>query len=398
MLPALQPSGTRTAGAIIGHYLQLKDQSGAVVATFVGGGRGASLGGLSSFSYRKRLRTPGATTVRISGLDDRIASFLALDANLDAQWEFFRNDPLIGSVYTLDHESFHRAEELNEMQDGSVIYISRGQGYNVLLRSEAIRYAAGSAETNKSGDSATVAREFVDENIGPGAGLDSNGDPRVMPGLSLAAFPASGITWSGGRTNKNLEEVLDEIADFAPADYMVVGIGAALFEVQWRDGRWGEDRTTGNAAGNPVIRFSARSGNVAIVKSRYSHLNAVTTVYVMGQGRGASRKFATVSDAVLLAASPWSRRAIARSQTNEPDTANLAIRGQEQLDKQRARRMFEFRVTQTEAVRYGRDWFMGDLVEVEDYALNVASIKIIGVTISVSGDGKETITPEFEAE
>ncbi len=398
MLPALQPAGIRTAGAAIGHYLLLKDTAGAVVATFAGGGRGSSLGGLVRFSYRKRLRTAGATTVRIGGLDDRIASFLALDANLDAQWEFYRNDPLIGSTYTLDHESFHRGEEALELADGNLLYVSRGQGYNVLLASEAIRYAAGSSEATKSGDSAAVAREFIDENIGPGAGVDSNGATRVRPGLTLAAFPVSGVTWQGGRTNKNLATVLNEIADFTPADYMIVGTGAAAFEVQWRNTRWGLDRTAGNAAGNPVVRFSALQGNVTAVKSSYSHLNAVTSVYVLGQGRGASRKTTTVSSAALLALSPWARRAVARSATNEAQAAALTVVGQERLDKERSRRTFSFKVQQTEAMRYGRDWDLGDLVEVEDYFGNVSDMKIVGVTISVGGAGAESITPEFEAE
>jgi len=398
MFSSIEPTGIRAAGVAIGHYLQLKDTSGAVVAVFAGGGRGESLGGLRSFSYRKRLRTPGATTVRIAGNDDRIRDFLSLDAHLDYQWEFYRNDPLIGSTFVKDHESFHRGEEVDELADGSLSYISRGQGYNILFSSEAIRYAAGSAQARKSGDSATVAYEFIDENIGPNAGVDTNGNTRVRPGLSLAAFLPSGVNWSGGRANENLADVLDELADLTPADYMILGNGPAAFTAVWRNVRWGLDRTTGNPDGNAPLRFSASQGNVATVQSTYNQLNAVTTVYVLGQGRQTQRRVTTVTDATLLGLSPWARRAVARSESNEEDLTYLASKGQQVIDAQRSRRSFSFDVRQTEAVRYGRDWDMGDLVEVEDYLGNVAAMKIVGVTVSVSESGEENITPEFQEE
>jgi hypothetical protein len=225
--PASAPPALLFAAGASSYLLRLKDHSGAVVAQFAGGGRGRSGGGMQAFSYRKRLRTPGAATVRIYGDDDRVQDYLILDDGLDFQWEFFRNDPVANIDFYKDFDAFHRGEQFNQEESGRYVYISYGQGYNALLYSEVIRYASGSPQAQKSGDVAAVARAFVEENIGPSAGVDSLGNSRAMPGLTVATGAALGKTWQGDRANKLLADVLAELAEFGPGDYMVLGAGAS---------------------------------------------------------------------------------------------------------------------------------------------------------------------------
>ena len=78
------------------YQIKVRDHTGANVALFVGGGR--ERGGLQSLSYRRRVRTPGGSLVRIDGLDERIDEFLMTTADdaPDYLFEFWRRDPLAG--------------------------------------------------------------------------------------------------------------------------------------------------------------------------------------------------------------------------------------------------------------------------------------------------------------
>lgn len=379
------------------YLLRLKDHTGATVAQFAGGGRGRSGGGLQAFSYRKRLRTPGAATVRIYGDDDRVQDYLILDDGLDFQWEFYRNDPVADIDFYKDFEVFHRGEQFDQEQGGRYIYSSFGQGYNALLYAEVIRYASGSAQAQKSGDVAAVARAFVDENIGPSAGVDGLGNSRAMPGLTVATSAALGKTWQGDRANKLLSDVLAELAEYGPGDYMVLGAGPAAFEFVWRNVRWGRDRTLGNSEGNAPVVLSPQLGNVEGIQANYSHLDEVNVVYTLGQGKGALQKVRAAADNSLLLLSPWARRAVARSARNSNSDAELDDQAEAQLNEQRPVRKISFSVRQTAGTRYGRDWDMGDLVTVA-YLGRRYDMKVVGVTVSSRSDGQETITPEFESE
>ena len=380
------------------YEIRLKDQSGLVVARFVGAGRGDAGGGLQSFTYNKRLRTPGSHVVTIYGNDDRLA-YLDLDevGTLDSQFEFWRRDIQGGLDWYKDFETFHRSMEFRSGAEGREVFVSWGRGYNDLLTAETILWPAGSAEAQKNAAAETVAKEFVDENIGPGA-LAASGRFRDgnFAGLSVEADTATGATWSGKRAFDNLLDVLTEIGDYGPGDYWIIGTGAATFEFQWRDVRWGEDRTKGNAAGNPPVTFSRENQNATNIRYNYSRLDEATHCDVLGGGQGASRLIET-STSGGETDSPWARRAVARDARDEIDPTILQDRGEETINKQLPRRSFTFDAIQTRATRYGRDWRVGDLVTLTYRGRDIDQ-KIVGVTVSMGEDGKEDIAVETEDE
>lgn len=380
------------------YYIKVKDQTGAQVAIFSGAGRGASGGGLQSFNYRKRLRTPGSHWIRIAGNDNRLP-YLDLDeaGTLDSQIEFYRRDPLGGLGWYKDFETFHRGMDFNSDAQGTESFISYGVGYNDLLAAETVLWPAGSAQATKSGPAETVAKEFADENIGPGA-LLASGRFRdgVMPGLAIEADAATGNTWTGGRTYKNLLDVLQETADIGPGDYWIVGTGAAAFEFQWRNTRWGEDRSKDNTAGNAPVVFSANNKNATNIAYHYQRSGEINTCDVAGGGVGAKRQVVTRTSGDE-ADSPWALRSISRDARDEMSTAVLNTRGDEVIDKNRARRIFSFDIIQTAATRYGRDWDVGDLVTLEMRG-RYTDVKMIGVYVSVDSSGDESIVAEAEQE
>ena len=391
----------------VSYRLDLIDHNDNTVATFAGLGLDTpNRGGLHSLSYRKRLRTAGGLSVRIFGDDQRIEDYLRLDKGFDYRWRVFRSDPLWDNVERKDFVGFHRGEQDDQLSTGDFLYTSFSTGPNGWMDSEFIDYPAGSSFTQKSGDASVVAYNFVNENIGPAAGTDDLGLSRVRPRLDLVYPVLSGTQWSGGRAYKLLSDVLVELADIAPADYMIEeedppsgGVQAQTltqFLWSWRSPRWGKDRTRNNEEGNPPLLFSADTRNIQQFKSVYTHLNERNVITVVGQGVGASRKRAMVARNGTIGLSPWARQAVVRDLSSAEDD-ELGDKAQEELVAGAPSYNVSFQVLQNEFTRYGRDWDIGDLVHVATKGRE-AIMKIIGVTVTLQKDGKEKITPEFETE
>lgn len=393
------------------YQVRVKDRSGSVVAILAGVGRTEGKGGLVTLDYRRRLRTPGNATIYIDGNDDRIPDLKLINGQI----EIWRRDQQAGLTWLAglpswrrdgrttvtgwykDWEGFIRAWNRGFTDRGRRIFALQARQYNDLLLSETINYTSGSSEADKSGLPGAVAAEFVNENIGAGAGNDALGNSRVRAGLTEVVESDTATTWAGGRSNKNLLDVLLELAEFGPGDFMVSGTGAATFEFRWRATRWGLDRTPGNTAGNVPCVFSVFNNNVTNVQFGYNALDEVNVVYVGGQGQGSIRNYRTRASAEATAFN-WSRRAVFRDARDSNVNGVLDNRGDAILEEQRARYLAAFDVLQTTATRYGRDWDMGDLIRFTDEDGEDFDLKIEGVRVSISDTGNDTIRPELETE
>ena len=397
--------------AIQTYQVRLKDLTGATVAIFGGAGRVGVSGGLQSLSYLRYLRTVGQFTLYLDGNDDRIPLLKVINS----QVEIWRRDPVAGvawlggldawrrDAFTLatgwykDFEGFIRAWNRGFTAEGRRVFVCQGRQYNDLLVGETINYPKTTAGADKTGLPGAVAAEYVNENIGAGAGLDAEGNSRVRLGVTEVVESDTAVNWSGDKGNVNLTDALVEIADFGPGDYMINGIGPAQFEFRWRATRWGRDLTPGNADGNVPCVFSVFNNNVTDQTFGYNSLDEANVCYVGGQGQGAARTYRTRSTADATAFS-WSRRAVFRDARDAALNATLDARGDAELEASRARYEASFKVVQTTATRYGRDWDLGDLVRFTDEDGNDSNLKINGVSVSVNSEGQENITPDMETE
>lgn len=380
------------------YQVRVRDTSGTRIAVFSGSGRAPRLGGLVSFSYAKRVRLPGQWEVRIDGNDERIP-LIELDTGLDYLFEFWRRDPLAGLDWYRDFAGFHRSDQDDLGSEGQVIYIARGRGLNDLLAAETVFWPEDSPQAWKNAAAETVAKEFVDENVGPGATVVA-GRPRAgnFQGLTVQADGGTGTNWEGRCANENLLDVLRGIAEVAVGDFMLVpnsGANDAIaLEFRWKHGQWGLDRTEGNAAGLKPVIFSANLGNTEGISSIYSRLDEVNVVDVGGPSGGAARPYTTRTSGAA-GDSPWARRAVFRDGSNEDTATARNAEGDSVLDKQRALRKFSFNTRQTAATRYGRDWGLGDLVSVERRDATRTQ-KVSGVRVTLSANGTITTEPELE--
>ena len=400
--------------AIQTYQVRVKDRDGATVAIFGGAGRGGVSGDLQSFHYLRRLRTVGQFTLYLDGNDDR----LPLLKVINGQVEIWRRDPIAGLTwlggldswrrddFTLttgwykDFEGFIRAWRRGFTAEGRRVFVCQGRQYNDLLASETINYpktSVGPPGARKTGLPGAVAAAYVNENIGAGAGLDAEGNSRVRLGVTELVENDTAENWAGDRGNILLLDALQELAEFGPGDFAVLGIGPAQFQFRWRGTRWGLDRTPDNVPGNVPVTFSVFNNNVTDVAFGYSSLDEANAVYVAGQGEGLARTYRTRFTAEANAFN-WSRRAVFRDARDTDVNAILDARGDAELEANRARYTASFRVVQTTSTRYGRDWDMGDLVHFVDEDGADTNLKVTGVHVAVSSEGVEKITPEMWTE
>jgi len=396
--------------AIQTYQVRVKDLTGATVAIFGGTGYGG-VGDLQSITYTRRLRTLGQFTLYIDGRDSRI-DYLK---TINAQVEVWRRDPQAGltwlaalpswqiDAYTAttgwykDFEGFVRGWNRGYTDDGRRVFVAQGRGYNDILAGETVNYPKNSAQSEKTGTPGAVAAAYVNQNIGAGAGVDSQGLSRVRLGLTEFVESDTGVAWSGDKSYINLLDVLQELAQFGPGDYQVIGTGPATFQFRWRGTRWGLDCTPGNSAGNIPCVFSTANNNVSNVAYGYNALDEANVIYVQGQGSEALRKSRSRATAAATAFN-WSRRAVSRDARDSNSNTVIDNRADSELDAMRARYYAKFDVRQTPATRYGRDWDLGYLVRFTDDDGNNYDLKINGVTVNMNQEGDETITPELEEE
>jgi hypothetical protein len=346
-------------------------------------------------------------TKRVNNVDDYtlvIDGELALvdDFVLDGQIEILRRDiassPPIPS--TVDFEGFHRTTVRETNVDGLSTFTSRGAGYDDLLRRRAILYLATTAQAEKSGIGETVMKEYVDENAGSGATAPPRLFAGVNTGFTIQADGAAGTAWEGERSFRPLLAVLREIAEATDVDFKVNGTGPATFQFTAQARPLGIDRSqtgidpaTGlNAAGNAPLVFALGFGNMGQPVYSLQRSAEVNAVIVLGQGNATNRVVEErTSEAV--SASTWNRLESVQNANQEALIAGLDVFGDAILAKLQAKEDFNFEVIQTDATKYGRDYFLGDLVTAR-YKDIERTKQIISVTVSVV-TGNETITVEL---
>lgn len=226
----------------------------------------------------------------------------------------------------------------------------------------------------RTGVASTVMREFVDVN----AGLSAQADRRV---LTLAADPVAGSVVTGRARFDLLNDLLRQLA-LAGGDltFRVFddGENALVFEVAERRDL------------SDTVVFSPELGNVARFEFRVG-VPSATRVVVGGAGEGTARDFLVADEGVerfgVIEQFVDARQASASDELAQATVEALADAGQP------AQLLLE--PLDTEAVRFGRDYRVGDVVTVEvDGVPVVDAIRQVRVTYDASG---VTVAPSVSA-
>lgn len=291
-------------------------------------------------------------------------------------------------------------------QNGNQQFTCVGSSLNGLLSRRIVAYFEGTSEAAKNAVAETVMKEYVTENVG---NLATTGNSRLADG-DIATFlveidSATGITWQGDRSGKNLLEILQEISNFAEIDFQVETNGTVgnyifrTFEDQLGADRTtvGLDTTTGkNAAGNSPHIFAPGRGNVQRSLVAQRHRKEKNRIFMYGQGTLSTRDIVTRSNTTAIAESPIGLRETMRGGGSQSATAQLNAKGDAWLEQLKTLEKFEFVPTDIPSSLYGVHYFVGDKITVKVADIE-ADKKIVSVTISLAG-GRGESNKKFDFE
>ncbi len=351
------------------------------------GNRLALLEETLGFRYVRVVNGIGAWSVTLPSSFDR-SLFM-----VDARAEFWRSGggdlPLqLEMVGLLRHPQYPTGE------NGLLSNIIAGPDVNDLLRRRRVAWPAGSQQAQKTDQIDDMMKAIVRENLAWAAGT----------GRDLSAFPLSvqADTRLGPSTTKDFAwrkvlDVLGELADEAaaqgtPVYFDIVPTSPTTFEFQTFVNQRGMDRSMTSA--NPVV-VGAEFGTLETPSYEINYSQEENYIYGGGKGEGSERLVRQVSDTLRVGASPWNRCEGFADARNAETTAAIDAAANAALQAGRPKRKFAGNLIDTPGCRYGIEWGFGDKVTATYLGRQFTAI-VKAVTVSVDGNGKETVSARLE--
>ncbi len=338
--------------------------------------------------YTRIVNGVGQYRLTIGG-DDAAVPLFVLDGQVVISRYDLEANPVIAKYN--DFFGFHRNEIRATDDRGLHTYTTQGVSFDHLMRRRIINFRPGSSGSDKSGAGETVMKAYVNENAGPSATDPPRISNGVTPGLTIQADGGAGSSWEGTRSFKGLLDVLRDIADATLVDFEVTqGILPATFVFDAQARPIGIDRSVGNSGGVAPLVFSLDYANMIAPSYTLSRMAEINNVIVLGQGQPGSR-VVVIRATSARADSPLNLLEGVRMANQEADTGGLNSVGDAMLQELQARETFQFEVFQTESSKYGRDYFLGDIVTAR-YQDIQRNLQIVGVGITVEAGVGEEIT------
>lgn len=255
-----------------------------------------------------------------------------------------------------------------------------------LLGTRIVAYKAGIANRSKftSSPAETILKNLFTFNIGASA-TTANG--RIMAGnitgMTTAATAGTGTVLSVSVAYQNLLSAMQKIADDGGGDFDLLYTAPATWTFTWYLGQRGTDRTA-------TVKLSVPLGTIGELIVSDDRIEDFTAVIVGGEGEDKARRVATRPATLPTGLSSREYFADARN-LKKATLGRLRNHGQILLNRQ-ARKRVTYTVTllQNAALRYGRDYFLGDLVTILDGTTAITQ-KVQGVDLAFTADGKESV-------
>jgi hypothetical protein len=275
--------------------------------------------------------------------------------------------------------------------NGELLVTVKAQHALYLLTGRIVAYAAGSAQTEKTGPGDDLIKAVVRENLGSSAGS------RELSNVTVAPDLGQGATVYKTFPRRNVFLVCRELARASAQ-----GGQAIFFDLVWTGSGFefrtylGQRGMDHSASGSVPVTLSAAFGSLSDVTRQFDHREEITVVYCGGQGTEDQRLVVSVSDTERLAASPWNRRelwvdarylALQDSLTTEADGA---------LWRRRPRQTLRGIATSHPGAVYGIHWGYGDLVSAEVDG-DVVTARVHAVQIRMA-DGVRLVRAELRAD
>jgi hypothetical protein len=298
--------------------------------------------------------------------------------------EVWRRDPILGVPWHRDYDGIVRTTQYGMDSSGREAFTVWAPSSLHMLSWRTVGYAAGVA--NRSTYSAvpaeTLMKSLVTYNAtSAGTVVDGRFALATIAGISVEADAAGGNTLTKACAYANLLAILEELAVISGGDFELYQTGGATWEFRFHAGQLGTDRSA-------TLAFAPNLGNMANPVYTDARTDERTVAIVGGQGEGAAR--ATVLRTGTNYHVTTNNIETFVDARNQTATAGLNAKGDAALASVEARPSFTFDILQTSGCRYGVEFGVGDLATAR-YRDVVKTVKITGITVSVTDQGEETL-------
>lgn len=230
----------------------------------------------------------------------------------------------------------------------------------------------------------TIIKTLFDYNIGSLAttaqGRILNG---VITGFSTGASSGAGSSLTLACSMKNLFQTLQETAYTGGGDIDIAYTASSTWIFSWYTGQRGTDRSA-------TVILSVPTGTISELIITTDRISDFTSVVIGGAGVNKARIYATRPATLPTGLNSREIYSDAKS-TGNNSLASMRQQGSVMLTTTGRRRVtYKAKIIQGGSLRYGRDYFLGDLVTIRDNSTNVVQ-KVQGVTLSLSSSGQESI-------
>jgi hypothetical protein len=331
--------------------------------------------------YTKEVNAPGLCSFKLDY--DYFAIPLLEDK---AQVEVWRRNPEAGIAWYCDFYGLYRKKGLTYKNEQ--LFTATCPGIMTMLSWRHIGYKADTANRSlyTTLPVETIMKSLVTYNL-TSAGTVADGRVRLAtltsPGTITVQLDAAGgnTVDSYACAFRNVLTELQKLAGvYGGGDFDLVQTAANTWQFRFYAGQLGTDRTAD-------VTFAVEYGNMANPVYTKDRINEASVVIVGGQGLAALRAVRIVTGPDYAVANDIETFADGR---NLATNAGLDELGARVANDKKARVTFDYDVIQTASCRYGRDYFLGDLVTAVWDTISVTQ-QIIGVTVTAKTDGSEVI-------
>lgn len=306
-------------------------------------------------AYEREVNNMGLLQFDINANNTAVPLF-----ELDGQVEVLRTNPAQGIGWYVDFRGLIRDEVVYTNQDNITYVTILAPGDLHWLSRAYVAWTADTANRSKFENvkAETVAKTLVTYNATASA---TTGNGRVATQGDWKNF----ITVeSDGATGEELDmacawqpllNTLQRVSDTGGGDFDLIKTGATSWQFRWYDGQRGVDKSAN-------VRFSRGLDNVVNPVLRRNRMRERTVAIVGGQGEESSRDIVVRTGANYDSTHNHLETFVQASQSSTTSSLNNA--GDARLRELEAWDDIQFGVHQTDAIAYGRDYDLGDLVTV----------------------------------
>ena len=231
--------------------------------------------------------------------------------------------------------------------------------------------------------------------------INPSDQARKIDLLEMAASPTLSQTLQKQITGDNLLESIIEILNNYSLGYKIsmdLGrIGGKLFFHITQ----GTDRSEGNTGGNPVVKFSPEFDNLTSSEYEFDNSNYKNTALVGGEGEGSARVYVPAGpggngiDRYELFIDARSMSSNDGEIPVETYLGQLAEEGNEKIAENTIVEKFAGEIEECSTYCYGEDYFLGDIVQIENAYGIGGKVRITDVTEKLDDSG-HAIVVEYE--